>query len=184
LRQDLEKVQEIIPNKPIKYVINSHVHFDHTGGIRTFVDAGAIIVSPDIDKPYLEKAWAALHTLNPDRLEKSRKAAKFETYANDFTLADGSRKIEIHKILRNGHSDDLQLIYLPAEKVLIEADAYTPAAPNTPTPSTPNPYTVNLYENIQRLKLDVAQIAALHGPGVVTLADLRTAPGLVLVEDL
>jgi hypothetical protein len=41
----------------------------------------------------------------------------------------------------------------------------------------PNPYSVNLYENIQRLKLDVKQIAALHGPRVATMADLRTAIG-------
>lgn len=69
------------------------------------------------------------------------------------------------------------MIYLPAEKILIEADAYTPTAANAPPPASPNPYSVNLYENIQRLKLDVAQIAALHGPGVVTLADLQKAIG-------
>jgi len=46
-----------------------------------------------------------------------------------------------------------------------------------PPPAKPNPYSVNLYQNIQKLKLDVGQIAALHGPRVVTLADLRTAIG-------
>jgi hypothetical protein len=36
---------------------------------------------------------------------------------------------------------------------------------------------VNLNDNIQRLKLDVRQIAALHGPRLVTLGDLRAAIG-------
>ncbi len=58
---------------------------------------------------------------------------------------------------------------------MVEADAYNPPAANTPTPTTVNPYTVNLYENIQKLNLDVQQIAALHGPRVVTLDDLRKA---------
>jgi glyoxylase-like metal-dependent hydrolase (beta-lactamase superfamily II) len=178
----IDKIKELIPNKPIKYVVNSHVHFDHTGGLRTFVDADAIIVTPELDKPYFEKAWAAPHTLSPDRLSKSKKQAKFETYSDKYVLTDGARTIEIHNIAGNGHSDELSLVYLPAEKILIEADAYTPAAPNTPPPAVPNPYSVNLYENIQKLKLDVSQIAALHGPGVVTLADLRTAIGQVATQ--
>jgi hypothetical protein len=49
---------------------------------------------------------------------------------------------------------------------------------NRPVPAVPNPYSVNLYENIQKLKLDVDQIAALHGPRAATLADLRNAIGI------
>ncbi|MGA3063705.1 MAG: MBL fold metallo-hydrolase [Methylocystis sp.] len=171
------KIKEIIPNKPIKYVVASHVHFDHTGGLRTFVDAGATIVAHESDKPYFEKAWAAPRALVPDLLSKSKKPAKFETYAENYELTDGTRKIELHRIAGSGHSDDLGLVYLPAERILIEADAYTPTAANAPPPASPNPYSVNLVDNIVRLKLDVAQIAALHGPRVVTLDDLRAAIG-------
>ena len=87
------------------------------------------------------------------------------------------------------------MVYLPAEKLLIEADAFTPgpaapakpagakppaaaAAPATgPPPPPPSPTTVNLYENVQRLKLDVARIAALHGPRVAPIEDLARAAG-------
>ena len=68
-------------------------------------------------------------------------------------------------------------MYLPNEKILVEADAYTPVAANVPVPTALNPYSVNLYENIQKLNLNVDKIAALHGPRVVTLADLRAAIG-------
>jgi len=61
--------------------------------------------------------------------------------------------------------------------VLIEADAYTPTAANAPLPTSVNPYSANLYANIEKYKLDVAQIAALHGPRVVSLNDLRAANG-------
>lgn len=169
----ITKIKEIIPNKPIKYLINTHAHFDHSGGLRTFVDADSTIVTHEVNKPYYQKIWAAPHTLNPDRLAVSKKTAHFETFKDKYVLTDGNRKIEIYPIAGNSHNDAFALIYLPAEKVLVEADAYTPLAPGASAPASVNPYSQNLYENIQKLKLDVDQIAAIHGPGVVKLADLK-----------
>ena len=169
----IAKVKETIPNKPIKYLVNTHVHFDHSGGVRTFVDEGATIVTHQDNKPYYEKAWAAARTINPDKLAQSKKTATFETFGDKHVLTDGSRTIEIHKIAGSGHNDAFAMIYLPKEKILIEGDAYTPPAANAPPPTAVNPFAVNLDENITRLKLDVKQIAPLHGPGVATMADLK-----------
>jgi glyoxylase-like metal-dependent hydrolase (beta-lactamase superfamily II) len=169
----IAKVKETIPNKPIKYLINSHVHFDHSGGVRTYVDEGATIVTHEANKSYYEKAWAAPHTINPDKLAQSNKTATFETFADKHVLTDGSRPIEIHQIAGGGHNDAFAMVYLPKEKILIEGDAYTPLAPNAPPPAFVNPFAVNLADNITRLKLDVKQIAALHGPQVATMADLK-----------
>lgn len=171
----IAKVKETIPNKPIRYLINTHVHFDHSGGVRTYVAEGATIVTHQMNRPYYEQAWAAPHALNPDRLAQSPKAATFETFTDKHVLTDGGRSIEIHQIAGGGHNDAFAMIYLPGEKILVEGDAYTPAAANAPAPAAANPYSVNLFENIQRLKLDVRQIAALHGPRLTTMADLRAA---------
>src|SRR5919197_2705788 len=173
----IAKVKETIPNKPIKYVVNTHAHFDHSGGLRTYVDEGATIVTHEMNRPYYQEAWRAPHTLVPDRLEQSKKPATFETFSDKHTLTDGKRTIEIHPIQRSGHNDAFAMVYLPAEKILVEVDAYTPAAADAPPPAMPNPFSVNLYQNIERLKLDVREIAALHGPRLVTLADLRNAIG-------
>jgi glyoxylase-like metal-dependent hydrolase (beta-lactamase superfamily II) len=173
----IAKVKETIPAKPIRYIVNSHVHFDHSGGLRTYVAEGATVVTHEMNRPYYEKAWAAPHVLNPDRLARETKAATFETFAEKHVLTDGRRSIEIHRLAGNGHNDAFAMVYLPAERILIEVDAWAPLAPNQPPPATPSPFAVNLFENIQKLKLDVRQIAALHGPGVATLADLRSAVG-------
>lgn len=173
----IAKLKDIIPNKPIKYLVNTHAHFDHAGGLRTFVDEGATIVTLQPNQFYYEKVWLAPHKINPDRLAKSQKPTQFESFSGKHVLSDGKRNIEIHSIAGNGHNDAFVLVYLPNEKILVEADAYTPTAANVPPPAKANPYSVNLYQNIQSLKLDVGQIAALHGPRVVTLADLRTAIG-------
>ena len=54
--------------KPLTMVIVSHHHFDHSGGLRTYVDEGATIVTHEANKAYYEQAWAAPHTINPDKL--------------------------------------------------------------------------------------------------------------------
>jgi glyoxylase-like metal-dependent hydrolase (beta-lactamase superfamily II) len=173
----IAKIKETIPNKPIRYVVNSHVHFDHSGGLRTYVDEGATVVTHQMNRPYYEQAWAAPRTLNPDRLAQSKKAAKFEVVTDKHVLTDKNRNIEIHQIADSGHNDGFLMVYLPKEKILIEGDAFTPGAADAPPPAVPNPYAVNLNDNITRLKLDVRQIAALHGPRVATMADLRSAIG-------
>jgi glyoxylase-like metal-dependent hydrolase (beta-lactamase superfamily II) len=172
----IAKVKETIPNKPIRHLINSHIHFDHSGGLRTYVDEGATIVTHAANQPFYEKAWAAPRTLNPDRLAKSGKTATFQAFTDTLELTDGKRRIQVHFIAGNGHNDAFAMVYLPAEKILIEVDAYAPPAAGAPMPSVPSPFAVNLYENIQRLKLDVRQIAPLHGR-VATLAELRSFVG-------
>lgn len=173
----IAKVKEVIPNKPIKYLVNTHQHFDHSGGLRSYVDEGATIVTHEGNKSFYEQAWAAPRSIRADKLAESKKTASFETFSGKHELSDGKRTVEIHEIAGNTHNDAFALIYLPAEKILIEADAYTPAAPGTPPPANVNPYSANLYDNVQKLKLDVQKIAALHGPGLVALADLQTAVG-------
>jgi glyoxylase-like metal-dependent hydrolase (beta-lactamase superfamily II) len=174
----IAKAKELIPGKSIKYLINTHAHFDHSGGLRTFVDEGAEIVTLKANQAYYEKVWAAPHAINPDHLAKSKKEAHFLSFAGKHVLTDGKRPIEIHSIAGNGHNDAFVLVYLPNEKVLVEADAYTPTAANVPAPAIPNPYSVNLYENIQKLNLNVEKIAGIHGPRVASLNDLRAVIGI------
>jgi glyoxylase-like metal-dependent hydrolase (beta-lactamase superfamily II) len=63
----IAKVKETIPNKPIKYLINTHAHFDHAGGLRTYVYEGATIVTLPMKQAFYERAWRAPRTLHPDR---------------------------------------------------------------------------------------------------------------------
>ncbi|HEY7446235.1 MAG TPA: hypothetical protein VH701_27685, partial [Vicinamibacterales bacterium] len=73
--------------------------------------------------------------------------------------------------------NEYTLIYLPGPKILVEGDAYSPGPANAPPPATPPPNAVALYDEIQRLKLDVRTIAPIHGRGAVPLAELRTFVG-------
>jgi glyoxylase-like metal-dependent hydrolase (beta-lactamase superfamily II) len=177
----IAKVKATIPNKPIKYLINTHAHFDHAGGLRTYVDEGATIVTMPMNQAFYERAWREPRRLNPDRLEQSKKTPKFEAILNGkAVLSDGRRTIEIHEQVGTAHNDAIVMVYLPREKLLIQADAWNTEAVTAPYVDTiggdfVNPYMVNLYENILRLKLDVGRIVPLHGPRTATVAELRKA---------
>jgi glyoxylase-like metal-dependent hydrolase (beta-lactamase superfamily II) len=173
----IDKAKELVPNKPIRYVINTHVHFDHSGGLRPFVAEGATVVTHESARPFYETAWNNPRMLGPDAASKAGKPATFETVGDKHVLTDGKRPIEIHAIQGSGHADGFLMVYLPNEKILAEADAYSPGPADAPPPATPNPYSVNLYENIERLGLDVATIAPIHGRQV-TMADLRRDIGV------
>lgn len=161
----IAEAKKLIPNKPIKYVINTHQHFDHSGGLRAYVAEGAIVVTHPINKPYYEKIWANPHTLAPDKLSQNPKKPKFETVADKKVMTDGNHVIEIYHQQDFGHNDGMLLVYLPREKVLLEADGFNPPAqPLTRTPATISPYTANLQANIERLKLDVERIVPVHYP--------------------
>ncbi len=169
-------VKALAPGKPIRYVINSHQHFDHSGGVRAAVAEGAIIVTQAVNAAYFERVLAQPNRLRPDRLAESGKAPRLQAVADKATFADATRTIELHRIIGNVHNDSFLMVYLPKEKLLIEADAFTPAAPNTAPPVPANVMHLNLIDNIERLNLSVERILPLHGR-VVPLTDLYAAAG-------
>ena len=172
----IAEVKKLVPGKPIRYLISTHHHFDHSGGLRTYIAEGATIVTHQSNKAFYERVAKLPHTLNPDRLSRERKKAKILAVGARHVLTDGAQTIEIHHIQGNPHNEGILMAYLPKDMILVEVDVYTPLAPNAAPPATPNPNTVNLYENIERLKLDVGPIAPLHGR-LVALADLRKTIG-------
>jgi len=174
----IEEVERTIPGKPIRYVVNTHVHFDHSGGLRPFAAVGATVVTHETNRAFFESAWATPRTLNPDRLSLSGQTATFMTVGDRGELTDGTRVVELYAIQDNPHSGGFLMAYLPAERILVQVDAYTPLPDDAPRPSPTNPNSVALYQNIERLGLQVDQILSLHGPRITTMADLRFAIGM------
>jgi glyoxylase-like metal-dependent hydrolase (beta-lactamase superfamily II) len=173
----IKETRTLVPNKPIKYLVVSHHHFDHSGGARAFAGEGATLVTHDASRQYFERIVAAPATVSPDHLAKSGKKAAVEGVRDRKVLTDGTRTVEIRHIAGIQHADDMLMVYLPKEKLLIQADAYTPPAPNTAPMSPPSPFNVSLAENITKQGLTVDQILPLHGR-IVPLAELHKAAGI------
>jgi glyoxylase-like metal-dependent hydrolase (beta-lactamase superfamily II) len=173
----LESVKKTIPNKPIRYVVNSHNHFDHLGGVRAAMAEGSTIVTQAINKLYYERIAAMPHTISPDRLDKSLNKSRpvVEGVTDKRVFSDDTQTLELYR-LSTDHCDTMLVGYLPKAKILIEADMWNPPAANAPPPVAVNPVTVQLVDGIKRLNLDVQQIAGLHGRAA-TFKELQTAAG-------
>ena len=78
-------------------------------------------------------------------------------------LDDATRQIEIHELQGNIHARGLLMVWLPRERLLIEAGAYTPRAADAPLPATPDPNHLNLVQNLERLGIAPRLILPLHG---------------------
>ena len=172
----LAQVKQLVPGKPVRYVINSHTHFDHSGGLRAAVAEGATIITQAQNKPYFERAFAVANTIAPDQLAKSGKKARFKTVEDKLVLSDGTRSVEIYHVDDSHHTDAFLMVYLPRERLLVEADSFTPGPPDAPVPAQPNPNHTNLVDNLARLDLPVDRILPLHGR-VVPLTELYVAVG-------
>jgi len=174
----IAKAKEVIPNKPIRFLVTSHHHWDHLGGIRTAMYEGATIVTHQSNKSFLQRVAKTPHTINPDRLSASRKSVKIQTVGDMGKLTDGTRTIELHLLKNYEHTGDMLVVYLPKEKLLAEPDAFTPpATPTTPLVVTAVPYAAALYDNIKRLNLDVQSIVPLHGARTGNVAELARHAG-------
>src|SRR5262249_20889091 len=169
----IAEVKKTFPNKPIRYVVNTHNHFDHLGGVRAYVAEGATVITDDRNRDFYQNVVLAPQprTLLPDRLSQRPPAptapgmAMLQTFTDTYTISDGQQIIELYRVEQFNHSDNMLIVYLPKAKIVINADMYGPPAAGGSLPFV-SANAVSLYRNIKRLKLDVAQHVPIHGnPG-------------------
>src|SRR5690606_35837186 len=67
VRELIRLTHEAIPNKPIRYVVVTHSHFDHASGLRDFIAEGAVVVTHEANVEFFERALSAPRTLAADR---------------------------------------------------------------------------------------------------------------------
>ena len=171
----ITEARGLVPTKPIRYVVLSHHHFDHAGGVRGIAARNVTVITHESGRAFFERVLAAPATVNPDALAKSGQRPSVETVRTKRVLSDGTRTVEIHH-LPNGHADDLLMVYLPKERLLVEADVYTPLAPNVTPPMPPSAYMVAFADYLAKLKLPVDQILPLHGR-IVPFSELNKTIG-------
>ena len=166
----LQETRRLFPQKRVKYVVNTHAHFDHAGGLPPFVADGITIVADDNNKYFLLPALGSPRTLVGDALAKSKKKPVIDGVEKKLVLRDATRTLELHHVEQLEHSDGMLIAYLPKERILFTADFPLPVA-GQPV----NPSTATLIENITRLGLDFDRYVTVHAPSPdrpLTRADL------------
>jgi glyoxylase-like metal-dependent hydrolase (beta-lactamase superfamily II) len=173
-----EIVRKTIPTKPIRYVVNTHSHYDHAGGLRQYVAEGITVITHESNKAFYEQAWARPRTIEPDALSKSPRAPMIETVGDSRVLSDGTRAVELHYLANHGHHTGQLIAYLPKERILMYGDGYNPpAGDEIRTPERGPDFAIQLVEAVDRLKLSPTRIAPVHGR-VVPYENIKIAFGI------
>jgi glyoxylase-like metal-dependent hydrolase (beta-lactamase superfamily II) len=167
------EVKKLVPNKPIRYVWNSHPHSDHTGGLPVLVEEGATIVTQKNNVAFLEKALNTPRTLLDDGLAKNPKKAMVEGVDEKRVFSDGTRIVEIYHVAPVPHSNGLTIAYIPKEKILFQGDfTVTPGEPANDHVKALGPIVLD------KLKLDFDRYIPVHaGAAPQTKADFLKALG-------
>lgn len=160
----IAKARELVPGKPLTQVINTHHHFDHSGGIRAAVSEDLAVITHKANLAFYQDAIRRAHTILPDALQKNPKPLKIETVDGQKTLQEGGMTVELYPIEGSAHADTLLMAYFPRERLLVEADVFSPGGAVAP-------YAANLLENIRKRNLRVDRIVPIHGK-VVPFSEL------------
>jgi glyoxylase-like metal-dependent hydrolase (beta-lactamase superfamily II) len=155
------------PGKPLRQLVSTHFHSDHTGGLRAAVAEGLTVVTHEGNAAFYADAITRPHTLAPDALARNPKPLKIETVGEEREIADSTMTVELYHIAGNPHANTLLMAYFPKQRVLVEADAFSPG-------STTQPYAANLLENVAKRQLKVDRVVPLHG-GVTPFSEVVRA---------
>jgi len=166
-------VRQTVPNKPIRYVVNTHPHYDHAGGLREYVAEGITVITHESNKEFLEKAWARPRTIE-DTAPTSNKPT-IEPAGDKRVLSDKTRTVELYHVPGSGHHTGQLIAWLPKERILLYGDGYNPpAGDEIRNPERGPDYAAQMVQRIQELKLNPERIAPVHGR-VVPYKNLLTA---------
>ncbi len=169
----VKSIVERFPGKPLRYAIPTHHHLDHSGGIRALMAEGAIMVVPFTAKDFYTRVAKAPHTRQPDSLERNRRAVVIEAFGGAArVLTDGSRRVEVHP-MPTSHAEDIVVVYLPTDKIVIEADHISPRGGQV----RPAPLVKEFVAGLDKLGIDVATIVGIHGDSAPIQAVRAAAQG-------
>jgi glyoxylase-like metal-dependent hydrolase (beta-lactamase superfamily II) len=163
----IEEVVKLVPNKPIRFLVNTHQHFDHIGGLRTYLHIGATIITHVKNFNFYNNDVLnyAPRTVEPDLVSLApptelAEGYNIETIRENFTLTDGKRTMHINYVHPLKHAEGMLMVYLPVEKLVVEADLFDT---HEPPPAEPSDGARILHRMIKTLKYDVDRIVPIHG---------------------
>jgi glyoxylase-like metal-dependent hydrolase (beta-lactamase superfamily II) len=146
--------------KPIKYLVLTHHHMDHTGGMRAFAAEGATVIVPSPDKAYFERVIKAPHALDPDIQQKRQKPANVEEVADTFTIKDDTMEIRLYNI-PNPHVEGFLLAHVVKDNILWVTDLISPRGM-----IVRNPATLAVGDALKKYGITDAVVAGGHGTTV------------------
>lgn len=163
----IEEIATLAPDKPIRWVITSHPHFDHIGGLRTYLHIGSTIVTHMINLEFLNHDVLSYEprTVKPDIVSlwpptELAEGYNYEAVQENYVITDNSRILRVYYVQPLQHVAGMLMAYLPAEGIAFQADLFDT---HEPPKAAQLPAMRSLFNQVERMNLDVETLAPVHG---------------------
>jgi glyoxylase-like metal-dependent hydrolase (beta-lactamase superfamily II) len=147
------------PGKPIKYLVLTHHHMDHAGGVRAYAAQGATIVVGQGAGAHFRKVLAAPYARNPDLAQRDLSGTPIAEVADRLVLSDGKREVSAH-LTENPHAAAYLMGYISDARLAFVTDIWNPGPP---LPSNINPGLAAVVNTVKKAGIQPLTFAGGHG---------------------
>jgi glyoxylase-like metal-dependent hydrolase (beta-lactamase superfamily II) len=115
-RRYIDMIRSVVPAKPVRYVVPTHFHSDHAGGIGAFLRAGATLLAPAGDTAFYRALAKASGV--PDSL------VRMSVVEGKRVFSDGTATLELHSAAGGPHTKDGIVAWWPAHRIIYQGDLF------------------------------------------------------------
>jgi glyoxylase-like metal-dependent hydrolase (beta-lactamase superfamily II) len=148
------------PGKPIKYLVLTHHHMDHAGGLRAYAAAGATLVVGKGNAEHFRQVLAAPFTRNPDLTPRDLSQTTIVEVAEQYKIPDGQREVMAY-LIENPHAEGMLIGYIADAKLGFVTDLWSPGA--APLPEKITPALAAVVNAVKKAGIAPLKFAGGHG---------------------
>ena len=149
------------PGKPIRWLVLTHHHMDHAGGLRGVLGEGAVLVVGQGTAQHYRKVLASPMQRNPDMKPMDFSGVQILEIPDSHVMTDSKgRQVVAYAMLDNPHAKGLLMVYVPDAKLGFVTDVWSPGAP---LPDKPNAALISVVRTVQRAGIQPERFAGGHG---------------------
>ena len=148
------------PGKPIKYLVLTHHHMDHIGGLRAYAAAGATLVVGKGNADHFRKVLAMPFTRNPDLTPRDLSKTAVVEVAEHYTISDGKRQVTAY-LAENPHAVGMLIGYVADAQVGFVTDLWSPGA--APLPEKITSALAAVVNTVKKAGITPLKFAGGHG---------------------